>query len=124
MFKKILTGSLAVMAIAAASSMALAEGSNQDFTVHNETGFNIGELHISLASDDKWGADVLGQDILLPSDKARISFSGYKPTDCVFDVRIRKNNEGDAYVVQKLNLCEVDDVVFYSKDDQVFFRKN
>ena len=122
MLKRFGFGSLALAAIATISSLVLAAG-NQDFTLHNETDFNIGELHISASDDNKWGPDVLGQDVLLKGDKTHITFTGFKDTDCKFDVKISKNGEDTAYVVEDLNLCEIDDVVFYSKDGKVFFRK-
>jgi hypothetical protein len=131
MFTKV-AGSLCLLALAVAPSIALADStlapraleSNQDFTLFNETGFTIGEVHISLANDDKWGGDVLGRDVLPSGEHARINFHGYKPSDCVFDMKIRRGNEGDSFVVEDVNLCELDEIAFTSKGDKVFFHKH
>jgi hypothetical protein len=122
MLKKIGFGALAVATIGAMSAIAFA-GGNQDFSLHNETDFVIDELHISLANDDKWGADVLGKDVLNLGESARITFTGFKDTDCKFDVKIKKVKEDVSYVVEDIDLCEIDKVSFTSKDGKVLFHK-
>src|SRR5580700_7788760 len=117
-----------VLGLVTISSLAAADstpsprpmGGNQDFTLWNETGFRIGEFHVSLANDAKWGEDVLGKDVLETGDKTHITFHGYKESDCIFDMMIRKNNDGEMFQVGGVNLCEIDDVAFTSKDGHVF----
>lgn len=122
MFTKLFVRSAPIVAIAAFTSIAQAD-SNQDFTLHNATGFMIGELHVSSANNDRWGPDVLGQDVLNPGDKVRVSFSGYKPSDCIFDIKIRKGEDGPAFVVEDVNLCQLDDIVFFQAGGRVLFKK-
>jgi len=122
MLKQLAFAAAVLTGTSTVSSVALAAG-HQDFSLHNDTHFVIGELHIALANQDKWGPDVLGADTLGQDGKAHIKFTGYKDADCIFDVRIRKDNDGPFFLVEDLNLCEIDDVVFYSKDGKVLFRK-
>jgi hypothetical protein len=122
MMKKIV-GVLPVVGIAVVTSLAQAQGgSNQDFTLWNGTGWTIGELHVSSSNDNHWGGDVLGQGVLNDHEKAHITFTGYKPTDCLFDIKITKGEGGPQFVVQAVDLCKVDDVLFYSEGEHVMWK--
>jgi hypothetical protein len=55
-------------------------------------------------------------------EAARITFGGYRDNDCVFDLRIRKGNEGDYFVAEDLNLCTFDEFHLFIKDGSVQFR--
>ena len=114
---------IATIAAGTYATRAYAE-SNQDFVLWNDTGFFIGEVHVTLANDDEWGEDVLGEDILEPGDHTEITFSGYKPKDCIFDIQIRKGNDGAKYLVEDVNLCKLNDLSFYTKKGKVFVKKH
>jgi hypothetical protein len=118
-------GLVTVSSLAAADSTPMPHqmGGNQDFNLWNETGFQIGEFHVSLASSSKWGEDVLGKDVLESGEHTHITFHGYTDSDCVFDMMIRKGNGGEMFQVGGVNLCEIDDVAFTSHDGHVFFHK-
>jgi hypothetical protein len=122
MFTKIVRAAfLGVFTFVPSLAVADSPGSNQDFSIYNETGFVIGEVHISRANDDKWGPDVLGRDVLGSGEHTRIVFSGYRADDCIFDMKIRRGNEGVSYVVEDINLCKLDIITVTSKGDKVFF---
>jgi hypothetical protein len=78
----------------------------RDFTLHNETSVNIQELHISNSGADKWGANLLDKDILLPDESADIVFED-NSTSCLYDIRaITDDGEIDK---RQVNLCETVD---------------
>ena len=121
----ILAGSVAGLVILVYAAHAYANTApNQDFTLFNETGFAITRLQISPANSDKWGPNWLSG--ALPSrTSVRIDFSGsgYAPTDCLFDVKIHRGSDDVSFIVEDLNTCELDQVVFTSKGNKVFFHK-
>ena len=41
----------------------------------NKTGLTIVELYVSPTSDDSWGDDILGQDVLKDGEDVDITFS-------------------------------------------------
>ncbi|NHC36568.1 hypothetical protein [Scytonema millei] len=78
----------------------------RDFTLHNETSVNIQELHISNSGADKWGANLLDKDVLLPDEAADIVFED-DSASCLYDIRAM-TNDGEIDKRQ-VNLCETVD---------------
>ncbi|MBI9106775.1 MAG: hypothetical protein JEZ04_08515 [Spirochaetales bacterium] len=79
-------------------------GSVQDFTILNDTGFDIYYIFLSPDYSDDWEEDVLGEDeVLLAGESYDVTFSGYGD-DCSFDVRL-VDEEGDSYTKWGVDLC-------------------
>lgn len=78
----------------------------RDITLVNKSGKPVTEIYISLAEDEEWGEDVLGVDVLENGQSVDIHFSGYGKKECAFDV-LAKNGDGDQWLLENLNLCEV-----------------
>ncbi len=96
------------------AGVALGAADKRDITVVNKSGESITEIYIALAREDNWGEDVLGEDVLENGESVNIHFSGYKKTDCHFDL-LAKNEDGDEWQLNNLNLCEVSTVTITSK---------
>ena len=60
----------------------------------NETGFTFYWIYVSHQSQDQWGIDRLGNDVLLDQETLRISLENYP--DGVFDIRII-DEDNDTY---------------------------
>lgn len=88
----------------AAPSQAIA-----DFRLVNRSGRTIQQLFVSAATEQSWGADRLGQNVL-PNGR---SFTVTLPRDgtCVYDIRVVYDNN-TAAEKRRVNTCEVNDVVF------------
>jgi hypothetical protein len=88
----------------AAPSQAIA-----DFRLVNRSGRTIQQLFVSAATEQSWGADRLGQNVL-PTGR---SFTVTLPRDgtCVYDIRVVYDNN-TAAEKRRVNTCEVSDVVF------------
>jgi hypothetical protein len=88
----------------AAPSQAIA-----DFRLVNRSGRTIQQLFVSAATDQSWGADRLGQNVL-PNGRA---FTVTLPRDgtCVYDIRVVYDNN-TAAEKRRVNTCEVNDVIF------------
>jgi hypothetical protein len=88
----------------AAPSQAIA-----DFRLVNRSGRTIQQVFVSAATDQSWGADRLGQNVL-PNGRA---FTVTLPRDgtCVYDIRVVYDNN-TAAEKRRINTCEINDVVF------------
>lgn len=86
----------------------------RDITVVNKSGKPITELFISPADSSDWEEDVLGIDVLAEGESVKISFSGYKDSQCSFDI-LARNADGDEWLLTDLDLCATFTVTITSK---------
>lgn len=96
-------------ALLSASSVAAAWFAPQDFTIHNETGHVVMELHVSPSGVTRWGPDILGVDMLGDGESGTITFDGVSPESCLWDIMV-KYDDGDEADWRQLNLCETTDI--------------
>ena len=76
----------------------------QDFTIVNNSGHTVMTLNVSPTSEDEWGPDILGTDVLANGDSAEVTFD--RGTDqCHFDIRATYD-DGDTGDWRNINLCE------------------
>lgn len=100
--------------LASSSAASAGQDRNLDFTLVNKTGLTIVELYISTTKDDKWGEDVLGQDVLKDGAKVDIKFSS-KETSCRWDLKIVDEDKDDVEW-EDFNLCEISEItLMYEK---------
>lgn len=109
MSKSILSGSIGLMALAVA---LVAQADNiQDFSLLNSTGATISNVYVSPHSSNRWGPDILGQDVLENNQTAAISFPGtVDPSVCQWDIKITE--DGHDYTVMDVNLCATSNLTF------------
>lgn len=55
---------------------ACVNGINLDFTLINNTGYDISDVYVSPTNEKEWGEDIMGKDILANGDAVDISFDG------------------------------------------------
>jgi hypothetical protein len=115
--KRLLTALALLMCFSSVpSTLASTAGQNRnlDFTLVNKTGLTIQELYISTTKDDKWGEDVLGQDVLKDGARVDIKFSP-KETSCRWDLKIVDEDDDDVEW-EDFNLCEASEItLLYEK---------
>ncbi len=103
MFRRALL-TLAVMA-ATASQPAFAQNCDTSFTLQNNSGQQINEIYFSPTSDNRWGADRLGADVL-PAGRS----ASYRPSPPgAYDFRVVFQG-GQALEQRNVNLCAVSTV--------------
>jgi hypothetical protein len=95
--------------IAAMAVPALADP--RDFTLANNTSFVVANLYVAPSDSDDWGTDILGRDILNPSETASVTFSRFDGVTCMYDVKII-GQEGQLGVLSKVDLCTYNLVTF------------
>ena len=81
---------LAVLALLVCASFA------QYFEITNDTGYDIWYVYISYSSDDSWGGDWLGDDILFDGETVYFDMSDYAWDMELFDIML-EDEDGDAY---------------------------
>ena len=94
-----LAASFAAMALMATSKPASAQN-NHTFTIVNNSGFTIEEVHMSLANDPSWRRDLLGRSIL--RDGYYFTVTGIRPG--LYDIEV---------VDEDSNRCVVNNVRVY-----------
>lgn len=94
----------------------------QDFTLHNEIGSAITHVYVAPTDNPKWEEDVLGKDVLENGDSAEIRFTGYGDDVCKFDVKIKTLDDRE-WIVEKLDLCEMNDLKFSIEDGKIVYTK-
>ena len=107
LIKPLIAAALALVAVAAVSATA-AQRRNLDFTLVNKTGVDIIEVYLSPTSDNEWGEDVMGKDILESGQKVDITFSSAE-TECNWDLKVVDEDDDDI-IWTKLNLCTANEI--------------
>lgn len=105
-----------MVGLAVLSFATAAHAIDRDFTVHNNIGNPIIELHITPHSTTTWGADILGTDTLADDASVLIHYtpSMYRG-QCVFDIKVVDATGG--HVVSSIDLCHLTDVTFSRDSD-------
>lgn len=86
---------------------ALAQ-SRLDFTLTNQTGYEIREVYVSPNNRNNWEEDVLGQDTLADGASVEIKFSRQK--QALWDLKVVFTNGRDA-VWTKFDLSRITDII-------------
>src|SRR5215471_3600126 len=105
-------GCLALFAILA--PLAAAQG-KQDFTLYNRTGQAITEMYVSPASQDEWGEDILGIDVLANGESTTIHFSP-KERAAKWDIKL-VDEDGKPHMRYAFNLLDIDEITVRSNGD-------
>lgn len=91
-------------------STAATEG-KQDFTLHNQTGVEIHNLHVSPHDTDDWGPDILGRDTLPDGETVEITFDP-KEKAALWDLKVA-DSKGNSIEWENLDLMEISDVTLH-----------
>ncbi len=102
--KKILAISGALLMFAAMPAIA----GVQDFSVVNDTGYDIYEVYVSPTRANDWQEDVLAEDILANGGTTDISFARNEDS-CMWDLKVVYEDD-DTAAWKAINLCEVSEV--------------
>jgi hypothetical protein len=105
MRKFLIAGALLMSAISTAAFAA-----RQDFTITNHTGHTIVTLNVSAHSDDHWGPDILGRDVLNNGEQTDITFDRNED-QCSWDIKVTYD-DGTANDLRAVDLCHTTEVEF------------
>jgi len=96
----------------ALATPAGAEDAKQDFTLVNQTGYELKEVYVSPTKADDWQEDILGQDTLADGGVVHIHFSP-KAHTCKWDLKVVYTDDGSNAVWGNINLCDIDKITIH-----------
>jgi hypothetical protein len=79
---------------------------DQDFVIHNKTGYTISEVYVSPAKSSDWESDILGRDVLAEGDRTEIHFSRSEDT-CRWDLKVVYEDDDSSAEWAALDLCTI-----------------
>jgi hypothetical protein len=83
----------------------------RDFTLVNESTVVIREAYVSSSATTSWEEDVLGNDVLPPGNRITVTFSGFRPGDCSYDIKV-VGMGGETGYLWAVDLCSTSVVTF------------
>jgi hypothetical protein len=83
----------------------------RDFEVVNNSSIILTHVYVSPSNTLAWGDDILGRDILSPTETVNVSFAGFDGNSCLYDVKVT-GLEGQEGVLYQVDLCTVFTVSF------------
>jgi hypothetical protein len=104
----------AVLASAALVATATASFADQrNFTVVNGSSIVLTHLFVSTSETYSWEEDVLGRDVLNPTESVDVVFSKYDGDagQCLYDVKV-VGQQGETGYLYKIDLCQTSTVTF------------
>lgn len=100
----------ALLAMGGLAPAAQAQTGDPSFNIVNRSGRVIYEAFASPTSDNSWGPDRLGQNVV---PAGRNFVVRLPPGECMYDVRVVYDRQGgQAEERRNINLCNIRDVVF------------
>ena len=92
-------------------TVSVAQAAQQDFELHNKTGYQIDEVYVSQSAEQNWGEDVMGSQSLEDGNVVNITFK-HAGSACRWDMHV-KYNDGDEATWNSLNLCNISKVTLF-----------
>lgn len=85
----------------------------RDFTLINGSQVTIREVYVSASDVQSWQEDVLGADVLPPSQQVNITFTSLDSDagKCLYDIRVVGSNGAEG-MMTGVNLCTTTTVTF------------
>ncbi len=100
--------SLALAVFLTMSGSALAE--EVKFNLKNSSDFTIDELYASPSTENNWGEDILGVDVLAGGEGGVVTIADGSE-ECKYDLKAVAE-DGTEHVLEALDLCDTPDVEF------------
>ena len=100
-----------VVALALAASALPAAADPRDFDLANNSSIVLTHVFVSPSDEQRWGEDVLGRDVLNPTETLSIAFSGFDGATCQYDIKVI-GQQGEEGLMYKVDLCSSTSVTF------------
>ena len=101
-----LLSAAAALAFALVGTSASAQTGPLDFTLNNNTDYDIAQIYISVPSTSEWEEDILGADIVPSGDSVHITIDDGLE-DCEYDIKVVYTDEADDLIVMGVDFCAV-----------------
>ncbi len=101
---KILLGGLAALALAAGVAPAAAQ--TVEFTVINNSSYDLHYFYTTPSNDNSWGSDLLGETGILEAGYQATATIGDGSDQCLYDFKFVMEN-GAELVEPSIDICEL-----------------
>ncbi len=105
MFKKLITAVAALGIVLAVAPLSQAD-SAMDFTLVNDTGYQINEVYISPSASDEWGENILN-DVLVNGNYATVTFQPAADNIPTWDIMVAWDDDSPNTYWRGLKLAEI-----------------
>jgi hypothetical protein len=100
---------MAALLVALFALPALAD--QRDFTVVNNSSLILTHVYVTSSDTTAWGDDIMGRDVLNPSETVDVAFNGFDGSTCLYDVKVMGQGGQEGYLY-KVDLCTISTVTF------------
>lgn len=101
---KLLASGVFALLLTAGTGSALAQGAaDLDFTLTNNSTFNVAEFYTSPSTIESWGEDALGGTLLPPGGTGTVTIAGGSD-QCLYDMKFVFEG-GREFIDQGIDLC-------------------
>jgi hypothetical protein len=83
----------------------------RDFNVANNSSIVLTHVYVSPSDVQQWGDDILGRDVLNPTESVSVSFGGFDGNSCLYDLKV-VGQQGEQGLMYKVDLCSTTTVTF------------
>ena len=84
-----------------------------DFTFVNHTGVTLYAFFTSETKDNKWGEDLLPEDLVENDDEVDVTFEDDDDGDCHWDVKVSLDADDTKFwYVRGIDMCVVEELTF------------
>jgi hypothetical protein len=108
---KFLFAAIPMAALLVAMFVLPALADQRDFTVVNNSSLVLTQVYVTASDTTAWGDDIMGRDVLNPSETVDVSFKGFDGSSCLYDVKVMGQGGQEGYLY-KVDLCTVSTVTF------------
>ncbi|HOT76209.1 MAG TPA: argininosuccinate lyase [Candidatus Wallbacteria bacterium] len=92
------------------------DGSANDFTLVNRTGYSISSVYVGASKSDSWGEDILGQDILENGASVDIKFHPDADVE-LYDIKVVYKVDNSSAVWYGFDLTKLNKItIFYDAE--------
>jgi hypothetical protein len=88
-----------------------------DFTLHNQTGYQIDQVYVSPNNSDNWEEDVLGEDVLENDSSVAITFNRQRQN--FWDLKVVFKGGREA-VWKRFNLSQLTDIFISFRNGKAY----
>lgn len=105
----------ALMLLALAASFftapVRAEGTDNDFTLVNKTGYTLDSIYVSPNDTKEWGDDIMGKDVVKDGEEVKITFHP-KADASIYDLKVVYDDKTEV-VWQDLELPKINKLTIH-----------
>ena len=115
-FSKIIAATVLSLPIVALNVHS-ASAEERVFNVHNESSMDIEYLFVSNSGDEKWGKDVLGDNVVMERGEMGTITVTTDSDACLYDIKAVAADGKTSAELYQVNLCENQEVTFFDTQE-------